>query len=156
MIDLLDLEGERRVLLAEDDRQRVLLRASDAAEVVVDRLAADGLKLRNLRLRAPGTARLNLAATECRELAPGWGLLAHNSKGAVPRTIWIPREPRSVLAGDPAGRLQIEPVDAAPRRHLSATGVGWELTEVAQDAWWTLPLVVMDDPDRSRHGDRAS
>lgn len=159
MIDLLDLEGERRVLLAEDDRQRALLRASEAVEVVVDRLDADGVEHRNLRLRPRGgTLHVSLAASSCTRLPTGWGVLAHTTTGALPRTLWLPREPRSVLGGDPAGRLGIEPVDAVPRRHLSATGLGWELAELGPDSWWSLPLLVMDDPDRSLHSEleRAS
>lgn len=145
MIDLLELDAEHRVQLAEDDRQRLIVRSGPAREAVVDRLPALGLELRNLRLRPPaGRDRLRAAlnADPCGPLAPGWGRLAH----AAPHTIWLPREPRRVDAGDAAGRLRVHPPEPPGR---AAGRPAWELPPLPPDSFWSLPLLLIHDPARS-------
>jgi hypothetical protein len=140
VIDLLELDGEQRVQLAEDERRRLTVRSGPARETVVDRLGA--FELRSLRLRpaAGGEGlRVALGAGPWRPLAPGWGRVAH----VAPRTIWQPREPRRVDAGDAAGRLHVYP----PAPSLPA-GPAWELPPLPADSFWSLPLLVVHDPER--------
>jgi hypothetical protein len=145
--DLLQLDGEHRIQLAEEGRQRLILRSDPAVEAVVDRLPAHGLELRDLRVRPPAggeSLRASLSADACTERAPGWGSVAH----VAPRTIWVPREPRRVEAGDSAGRLLLHP---PPPSRRAPGDLGWELAPLPPGCFWSPPLVVIHGPEQSAH-----
>jgi hypothetical protein len=151
VIDLLDLDGERELQLAEDDRERTRVKAGDGVSAVVDRLDERRLEIRWIRMRPPAseTLRVGVAGVVWTWLAPGWGRVARVSTGEMPRTLWLPREPRRLEGADPAGRRVVAPARDDEQRGAASEAI-WRLGGSTPTSWWSLPLVVFDDPAEDR------
>lgn len=153
-IDPLTARGSVTTVLCERDRQREICRVASDAEVIIDGFERGRIEFRFVRYR-PITERaeasIEVPLTSVRSLSRSWGLIGRDNSGRGGRTVWIPRPPRLISERDHAGRAIIEKV--GDREWVSGPrgGVRCSLPRVEKGWMWTVPLVVIDDSDRSNY-----
>lgn len=141
------------ILLGEGSRRRKLWQPHAGTEMLVDTLQGGRVEIRFLRVASSGgnsEPQVRFTFDEMHDLGGEWGFGGIFHDTDVTRTAWIPRPPRLIRSRDKAGRIDV----------LSTKSDGWflkegptlsiEFPQTRTGAYWSLPLVILEDPGRLR------